>query len=258
MWKLKLDAQGHVVLQDGKPVYIKEDGSEIAADINQMTATIASRNAEAKQHREAKEAAEAKLATFGDIDPAKAKDAFDKLSKIDQAKLIDAGKVDEVRSEVTKAFTAKVDAAEKKAADAIAKFTGMTRTSAFNRSEFVTKKIAVPVEMVEATFGKNFQVDAETGKIKAVYDNGTPIYSPTKPGEEATFDEAIGELVKAYPHRDRILVGANNSGSGAQGGSGGGGGTRTMKLSEFQKLDPLAQSQTAKAAGEGKVVIQDD
>lgn len=30
--KLKLDTNGAVVLQDGAPVYIKDDGSEIAFD----------------------------------------------------------------------------------------------------------------------------------------------------------------------------------------------------------------------------------
>ena len=51
--KLKLDANGNVVLQDGKPVYIKDDGTEIAFDAAGTVATISRLNAEAKGHREA-------------------------------------------------------------------------------------------------------------------------------------------------------------------------------------------------------------
>ena len=56
--KLKFDEQGHVVVQDGKPVYVHDDGKEVPFDAPQALAKIGSLNAEAKQHREAKDAAE--------------------------------------------------------------------------------------------------------------------------------------------------------------------------------------------------------
>ena len=62
--KLKLDENGNVVVQDGKPVYVYDDGKEVAYDVPAAVAKISSLNAEAKQHREAKEAAEAKLKAF--------------------------------------------------------------------------------------------------------------------------------------------------------------------------------------------------
>ncbi len=59
--KLKLDENGYVVVQDGKPVYVHDDGKEVAFDAPQTVQKISTLNGEAKQHREAKEAAEAKL-----------------------------------------------------------------------------------------------------------------------------------------------------------------------------------------------------
>ena len=52
--KLKLDENGHVVVENGMPVYVHEDGKEIPFDANKATVKIAELNGEAKQHREAK------------------------------------------------------------------------------------------------------------------------------------------------------------------------------------------------------------
>ena len=56
--KLKLDEQGHVVVQDGKPVYVHDDGKEVAFDAVGTVSTIGRLNAEAKSHRERAETAE--------------------------------------------------------------------------------------------------------------------------------------------------------------------------------------------------------
>jgi hypothetical protein len=60
--RLKLD-NGIAVLQDGKPVYVKDDQTEQAVDVGELLKRIGSLNGEAKGHREAKEAAEAALQT---------------------------------------------------------------------------------------------------------------------------------------------------------------------------------------------------
>ena len=70
--KLKTDEQGHAILQDGKPVYVHDDGKEVPYDVPQMLTKIRGLNAEAKQHREATEAAEAKLKAFDGIGDAAA------------------------------------------------------------------------------------------------------------------------------------------------------------------------------------------
>ena len=70
--KLKLDEQGNAVLQDGKPVYVHDDGKEIPFDAPAAMQKISGLNTEAKQHREAKGTAEAKLKAFDGIEDAAA------------------------------------------------------------------------------------------------------------------------------------------------------------------------------------------
>lgn len=93
--KLKLDANGNVVVENGMPVFVHDDGKEIPFDAVAAMTKITSLNGEAKTHREAKEQAEASLAKFAGIsDPTKALEATEMMTKIDQKKLIDAGAVD--------------------------------------------------------------------------------------------------------------------------------------------------------------------
>ena len=56
--KLLLDDKGNVVVRDEKPVYVAEDGKEIAFDYPATLATISRLNGEAKGHRERAETAE--------------------------------------------------------------------------------------------------------------------------------------------------------------------------------------------------------
>ena len=70
--KLKLDENGLPELKDGQPVYVHDDGKEVAIDVPAMQLRIGQLNEEAKNHRlEATEATE-KLAGFEGIDAADA------------------------------------------------------------------------------------------------------------------------------------------------------------------------------------------
>ena len=70
--KLKLDENGHVAVSDGKRVYVHDDGKEIPFDAPAAMQKISGLNAEAKQYREAKGMAEAKLKAFDGIEGAAA------------------------------------------------------------------------------------------------------------------------------------------------------------------------------------------
>jgi hypothetical protein len=250
MWKLKLDANGNVVLQDGKPVYVKPDGAEVAFDAEGTTATITRLNGEAKTHREAKEAAEATLAKFAGIaDPAAAVAALDTVSKIDQKKLIDAGEVDRVRSEISKGFETKLTEAEKRAQGLESELYQERVGGAFGRSKFVADKLAIPADMVQAAFGKHFTMDG--GKIVALDAGGQKIYSQSNPGELAGFDEALGILVDRYPNKDHILKGTGAKGSGASTSIANTGGKKTITRAQFATLSPKDQ---AAEVGAGTVV----
>ena len=55
----------------------------------------------------------------------------------------------------------------------------------------------------------------------AKFADGNEIYSRSRPGEKADFEEALEALVGAYPNKDAILKPSGTSGSGAGTGTGG-------------------------------------
>lgn len=251
--KLKLNEQGNVVVQDGKPVYIHDDGKEVAFDAPAAVSKIASLNSEAKGHRERAEGAESKLKVFDGIEDAEgARKALETLKNIDEGKLIAAGKVEEIKAAAAKAAQEQVAAANKAHAEELARTkSDLEKTTAmlyaekiggsFNRSKFIADRSAIPADLMQARFGSQFKV--EDGKIIA-YDNaGNKIFSRSKPGEVAEFDEALETLVDQYPYRDQILKGSGASGMGAQGGAQGvgSGGRKTITRADFAKLSPADQ-----------------
>ena len=251
--KLKLDEKGQVVVQDGKPVYEADDGKEVVFDYPATLNTISRLNGEAKSHRERAEKAETALKGFEGIeDPESARKALEIVSNLDTKKLIDAGKVDEVKAEAQRAFDEKLKAMEKKYEPVIAERDGLKNQlndekigGSFSRSKFIAEKLAVPADLAQAKFGKAFSLDAE-GRIIAKDASGNQIYSRAKPGEIADFDEALEMLVDSYPHRDSILKGSGASGSGAGGSQGANGGKRTMSRAAFDALSPMEKATTVK------------
>ena len=228
--KLKLDENGHVVVQDGKPVYVHNDGKEVAFDAPQTVATITRLNGEAKTHREAKEQFEAQVKAFEGLDPVKVKEALGIVQNLDAKKLVDAGEVDKVKAEITDALkktyepqiqqlTTERDAVQQQLHSELI-------GGGFARSKYIQDNIAVPVDMVQAQFGKNFQI--ENGKVVAVGADGQKIYSRTRPGEIADFDEALETLVGGYQYKDSILKGSQSQGGGFQGGGGNKSGPKSL------------------------------
>ncbi len=236
--KLKLNDQGFAVVQDGKPVYVHDDGKEVAFDAPSAVSKITALNAEARDHRQAKEAAEAKAKAFEGIEDAEAaRKALETLKNLDEGKLIQAGKVDEIKAAAQRAAQEQVAAASKAHAEELArtkqqldKLTGDLYSEkiggSFNRSKLITEKFAIPADLVQARFGQSFKV--EDGKIVAYDQAGNKIFSRSRPGEIADFDEALDTLVDQYPYKESILKGSGASGSGA-GSSGSGGGTQQAK-----------------------------
>ncbi len=236
---VEVEGQTYAAIQDGKPIYLKDDGSEVPFDAAGTVQTISRLNGEAKGHREAKEAAETALKAFEGIDAAQAKDALEKIANIDTKKLIDAGEKDAAIEAAIKPF--KDQLAEKD--EAINKLSGTLNKEmiggAFSRSKFVDEKLAIPADLVEARFGQNFKL--ENDQVVAYDGNGNKIYSPSSPGELAKFDEALEVLVNSYVNKDHILKGAGSSGGGAKTGADGAGGSKTITRANFDKLPPVEQ-----------------
>lgn len=227
---------------NGQPVYVHDDGKEIGFDAAQAVSKISALNGEAKSHREAKEAAETNLAKFAGIsDPAEALEAIEMMTKIDQKKLIDAGAVDQVKAEITKSFQTQLDEANGRSKTLESQLYDAKIGGSFSGSKFIADKIAIPADMLQARFGQAFKV--EDGNIVAHDATGNKIYSRSKPGELASFDEALEFLVEQYPQKDHILKASGNNGGGSR-QSQHQAGQKTMKRDAFDSLD-MAGKQSA-------------
>jgi hypothetical protein len=247
----KLDKDGKIELKDGNPIYVDANGAEMTVE----GGTISRLNGEARQHRVEKEAAQTALKAFEGIDPAAARKAIDTVGKLDAKKLIDAGEVDRVKDEIGRTYQGQIAEKDKAIGDLTTQVQGMTRSHAFATSKFIQSRVAVPPEMFEATFGKNFKI--EDGKLVGYHADGNKVYSKTRVGEIANLDEALEIIVDAYPHKDTILKAPDHSGSGNGGGGGGRGGGRVVRRAEFDKLPPHEQSNISAQARKGEVNLVD-
>lgn len=237
---VEVDGKTYAEVQDGKPVFLSDDGKEQAIDVPQTVATISRLNGEAKGHRERAEAAEKALKAFEGIEDAEAaRKALDKLKSIDDKQLIDAGKVEEVKQAAIAAVKKEYEPYVEKAKTLEQQLHNEIVGGSFARSKFITEKVAVPADLIQAQFGRHFAV--EDGKLTAKDANGNPIYSRSNPGEIAGFDEALEALIDQYQYKDHILKGRGQQGSGARPGADGGTGGKTISRAEFDKLDPGAR-----------------
>ena len=207
------------VNEQGQPLYIHDDGKEVAHDAPQTVATISRLNGEARTNRERYEAAETSLKAFEGIeDPTAAKKALETLKNFDDKKLVDAGEIEKVKAEAIKAVEDKYAPIVQERDAFQSQLHNELIGGGFARSKFIQDNIAVPVDMIQATFGKSFQI--EGGKVVAVGADGQKIYSRARPGEVADFDEALEVLVGGYQHKDSILKGNQSGGGGFQGNGG--------------------------------------
>ncbi len=248
--KLALDANGN-------PIYVKADGSEQSVQGD----TIANLNNEAKTHRTAKEQAESALAKYKGpdgklIDPDTAIKAVDTIGRIDAKKLIDAGEVDKVRDQIKAEFTAQMTEKDAKINDLTGTNRTMTIDRAFDGSEFVRDRVAVPRDMFRDSFGRNVKV-GDDNKLEFYGRDGNRLLSKKHAGEYAQGDEAFELMVEQHPQKDTILKAASGGGSGGGGGGGGRGPGRTMRRSAFDALDPGAKAEAGVAMGKGELSVVD-
>lgn len=258
----KIDSNGNLVTQgegDKKlPVFVHPDGREAPFDADATVATIGRLNGEAKSHREAKEAAETKLKAFEGIEDGEAaRKALETVKNIKDGELIAAGKVEEIKAAAAASAkqavadaTRAAEAREKALLDEKEKLTADLNNhiigGSFAGSKFISEKLAIPADIAQKVFGDRFKV--EGGKLVPLDSSGNPIFSATRHGEHADFEEALQVMVSQYPNKEMILKGTGASGSGASGGGGGAGGKPTLTREQFKALSPGEQAKAAKEA----------
>jgi len=262
--KLKLDDKGAAVLENGLPVWVGEDGRETAYNVPDMVNKISALNGESAGRRKEIEALSEKLKPFEKVDPEKYRTMQETLAAIDQGKLLEAGKVEELKASVKKDYEQRFADMQKTLADKDAthksemdKVLGNVRSMAvkglFERSDYLRDKTVLTPDIAFSSFGQNFTVEEDGNgyKISASI-NGQPILSRAKPGELATPEEALEAIIEAYPLKDRILK-APGGGPGTAGYNDTRG-KSTISRAEFEKLDPAAKLSMVK---DGKVAVVD-
>lgn len=258
----KYDANGNITMDaDKKPIFINTDGAEAPFDADATVATIGRLNGEAKAHRIAKEAAEAALKPFKDAgieDAAAAAQAITLAKNIKDGDLVTAGKVQEIKDAATRTAQEQVAnatrAAEEKQRALTEQNEKLTQNlnnhiigGSFASSKFISEKLAIPADIAQKVFGDRFKVD--NGKLVPMGPDGNPIFSATRHGEHADFEEALQVMVGQYANKDMILKGSGASGGGATGGGAGGGAGKTMTRAAFDAATPAAKAEFAKSGG---------
>lgn len=113
--------------------------------------------------------------------------------------------------------------------------------------------LKIPHDLAAAAFSDAFRI--EGGKLVAVDQHGMPLYSPTRHGEVANFDEAFGKLVDGYPNKAMIQreggapagPGPDAAGGAVQAGQPGTGGAVSRK--QFDAMNPQERAQHVRSGG---------
>lgn len=251
MAKLKLDGDGHVVLENGMPVWITDEGSEIAYDAPGLFASVAATRTERDAAKTRAKEAEAILRKFGsnDAEYAKSLERIALASKIDESKLVASDKLEEAVNLRLQPFVAE-RAAEKAAAEAAlaqkdTQLRSVLLSGKFATAEF-TKKLYPTPDMIEAKFGAHFKI--ENGEVVAYHDPActNKIYSKKDPSKSADFNEALETVVTADPNFKRWAKPNAANGGNAVGGEGSSaGGADTSALSPDAKMEHAFSAQRA-------------
>lgn len=248
----KINEEGVVELKDGNPVYIDASGAEKTVAVD----TIARLNREAQEHREAKQAALAKLKEYEGLDAVKAREAIEKLAQYETQVKLDEGKLEEVKSTITRQFQTQLEEKTKAYSDLQKQHEDLLITGVFANSEYIRDNISVPRDLFEAKFRNNFRV--EDNKVVVYGNDGNRLYSQERAGEFATTEEGMRILTESHPHKDSLIRANNGSGSGNPGRGGNAGGSgRYMKRSEFERLSPVEQATIATKMRSGEIQLTD-
>ena len=231
---LFLDGDGKPQFDDkGLPLFIQEGATEPAGiDVNAMIDDNRAKKTAADAARKERDEIAAKMKGFDGLDPEAARKALDVAKAAEEGKLLDAGKLEELKAKYAGEAAQKVSSLEKALEDAkksgesaLSERDGMIHTllveNAFTGSSFLREKTNLLPEFAYATFKQNFSVEYQDGKpVVSAKDNaGNPLFSAANPSAYASPEEAIKMLVESHPQRDKLLKPvAPNGGSGGMPG----------------------------------------
>ena len=227
--KLKLNEEGTIVLsEDGLPVWVLDDETEVAYDVPKVISDLQKANNESAGRRKKIEELEAKIKPYEGLDVEAAKKAIETVKSYNDKQLLDVGEVEKVKkatgeayemriNDLTKDLTSKIEEKENMLKKKDKQINDLLIKGAFTGSKFLLEKTNMPTDIAYSHFGKFFTVEEVDGALRTVaaFENGERVYSDINPGSIAQPEEAIEKLVSKYPYKDSILKGAGGSGTGA-------------------------------------------
>lgn len=242
-WKVSED--GNLVVVDGNPVWIGESGDEMAFDAKANIIAAATAKREAAEARTKLKEAETKLSAYSGIeDPKAALEALKFATSMDGKKAMDDEAIKKIVESSVKPWQDKATELETVAEQFKTALYSEKVSKQFATSKFLNDKTILTPDAAEAMFGKFFKMD-DGGKVVAVDASGNSIYSTTKAGEVADFEEAISTIFSTYQNKDSYLKASGQSGTGAIQNNGSGG-----KLNvQFANMSPTERLTAARAAG---------
>lgn len=247
--KWKLDDNGNIEVKDGHPVLIGVNGQEMTV----KPSTVPNLQAEAQVHRQEVDALKKQLAAFEGLDADQAREAIAKLGDVDLSKMVDSGKLDEVRNQLTQTYEGKLNEANSKLEEANNRYNSKLLESAFNSSTFIKDKLLIPADMLQHSIANRFKI--ENDKLVPHDANGNLVYSEKSPGNVADFDEAVEIIINSRKDRDALLKAPAGGGSGASGGGAGAGGGRTMSRAKYEGLSADEKAAVGQQMAQGKIQL---
>lgn len=209
--KYKLTEKGNIVVSNGQPVVIDDDGKESTINALGANVTLAERDkdiatlkTEAKDYRTKLAAAKLIVDKLGDH---KVDDLIDTKARYgnleaDHKTNFEAYKAsldDGIKGKDTEILTLKSQLSNHLITNAILQ-SGVIEKTVYNPDHFL------------AIFERNFEL--KEGKPVASLD-GQPIYSKENPGTPASVPEALAHIIDKDPARDQILKGSGMQGGGS-------------------------------------------
>lgn len=228
-WKANEEGVLEIDEASGNPIWIDGE-NEMPVDWERSHRKINELNSESAGRRKQIAELESRLRVLDGIDDpdewiGRAREAIEKVSALDESQLVDAGRVEKLKEEWKKVYEGKLQEKDRAINEAREALTAKEREVSnymvgreFAASEYLKANTYLTPDIAQASFGKHFQV--KDGQVVGYWEDGNPIYSPTRPGEVATFEEAVELIVDKYPRKNDILRSKAGSGYGTESNNG--------------------------------------
>lgn len=259
----------YAVMRDKKVVYLDDEGKEDLFDpgvtIPKLKQTVNEREAWKSKH----DAIELKLKEWEGLDPTKAKEALDTLTRVEKGQLINADEVKKIQDEAARRteqeYKDQITAARKGEEDARAKAreTGLRALFGELIKAPISKENKDPLyafglSTAMGNFARHFEeVD---GEWIAYYNPGSKeknrVLSKAT-GEPAKPDEAFRLLVENHTDRDYLLAGVAATGSGNAPSGPGGRGATALTRAQFNELPPMKKAEHMAKVRQGQASLVD-